>query len=312
MDKMLYQQRYKNFLQLLKETFRGRHVSPPGFENWQTIQNILEPLATEVAKNPEPYKKFTESPVPPEGFDFEAAVGFMLSINAYNFVASQAPAIYLDKKLGQALLRTDIPAIKDTPKLPFEDFLVMFPEGLFPTGTGGEKLKAVLISNLQGAQSFVGHGIVEKGKRMLVPSNLCHWYETSSAKDVAKVELEFLESEDDLNSKLHFIEALDAFYKNLILVYNSRPDLMYEEFFARPKKKTKADSNRMPVRILGRNYAPGVQRCVGVNKNKDVNKGTVMQAHWRRGHYHTVCHGKNRQERTLKWFEPIYVNFNKD
>ena len=312
MDKMLYQQHYKNFPQFLKETFRGRHVSPPGFENWQTIQNILEPLATEVAKNPEPYQKICESSAPPEGLDFDAAVEFLLSINAYNFVASQAPAIYLDKKLGQALLRTDIPAIKDTPKLPFENFLVMLPEGLFPTGTGGEKLKAVLISNLEGAQGFVGHGIVEKGKRMLIPSNLVYWYHPSTAKDVAKFELEFSESEDDINSKMNLIDAVDAFYKNLILVYNSRPDLMYEEFFARPKKKTKADSNRMPVRILGRNYTPGVQRCVAVNKNRDVNNGTVMRAHWRRGHYHTVCHGKNRQERTLKWFEPVYVNFNKD
>jgi hypothetical protein len=304
---------HKNFLQLSRETFKGRHVSPPGFESWQTIQNTLEPIATEVAKNPELYKKISESPAPPKDFNFENAADFILSVNAYNFVATQAPAIYLDKKLGQALLRTDIPAIKDTPKLPFENFLVMFPEGLFPTGTGGEKLKAVLISNLpEEEQGFVAHGIVEKGKRMLMPTNLVHWYETSTAKDVAKFDLEFSESEEDYNSKMNLIEAVDAFYKNLILVYNSRPDLMYEEFFARPKKKIKADSNRMPVRILGRNYTPGVQRCVAVNKNRDVNNGTVMRAHWRRGHYHTVRHGKNHQERTLKWFEPVYVNFNKD
>jgi hypothetical protein len=32
------------------------------------------------------------------------------------------------------------------------------------------------------------------------------------------------------------------------------------------------------------------------------------QAHWRRGHWHTVRYGEGRLQRRVDWFQPVYVN----
>lgn len=32
-----------------------------------------------------------------------------------------------------------------------------------------------------------------------------------------------------------------------------------------------------------------------------------VQSHWRRGHWHTVLHGKQRAQRRTQWFKPVYV-----
>ena len=32
-----------------------------------------------------------------------------------------------------------------------------------------------------------------------------------------------------------------------------------------------------------------------------------VRAHWRRGHWHTILFGKNKQERRVQWFKPVFV-----
>lgn len=305
----------KTYLSFFRESFKGRHVSPTGFMNWHALENVFALMRPGVENKPKAAIKDININ-PGDGVKLHA------SLAVYNFITNKSPVIYLDKKLAKALFRTDVPEIKDPPKLPFKSFLVMVPDGLYKQGSSGEKLVCILISETKlpdGTNALAGHGLIYRKSMMFWHTTHLNWGEPTKGVQPwgkpSKGELK-VEGIGEINLGAEFMNEVNdtahAFYKNLILIYNMRPDLVYEEFFARPKKRSKTDSNRMPVRILGRDYTPGVQRCVGVNKNKDVNKGTVMQAHWRRGHYHTVCHGKNRQERTLKWFEPIYVNFDKD
>ena len=309
------QPNFETFNSSFRESFKGRHVSPIGFPSWHSLESGFKFWGQSLER----HIKATPKADP----DTFKALHDALAV--YNFITNKSPVIYLDKKLAKALFRTDVPEIKDPPKLPFKSFLVMVPDGLYRQGKNGEKLACILIAETllpNGNNVLAGHGLVYRKGMMFWVTTLLNWYE--STKGVQPVEkqqsgelkIKAQNGEGRISIGDEFMadiqQTAHAFYKNLILIYNMRPDLVYEEFFARPKKRSKTDSNRMPVRILGRNYTPGVQRCVGVNKNKDVNKGTVMQAHWRRGHYHTVCHGKNRQERTLKWFEPIYVNFDKE
>lgn len=309
-----WQLKSKTFLSSFRESFKGRHVSPTGFVNWHELEKLFGMMGRSLAHNTE--AEFKDK-------DPYHAKRLHDALAVYNFITNKSPVIYLDKKLAKALFRTDVPEIKDPPKLPFKSFLVMVPDGLYKQGLSGERLVCILIAETKlpdGTNALAGHGLVYRKGMMFWHTTHLNWGEPTKGvqqpgEKPSKGELK-VEGVGKINFGAEFINEVNdtahAFYKNLILIYNMRPDLVYEEFFARPKKRSKTDSNRMPVRILGRDYTPGVQRCVGVNKNKDVNKGTVMQAHWRRGHYHTVCHGKNRQERTLKWFEPIYVNFDKD
>ena len=32
-----------------------------------------------------------------------------------------------------------------------------------------------------------------------------------------------------------------------------------------------------------------------------------VKPHWRRGHWHTVLKGKNRKERKMRWYQPVFV-----
>ena len=40
----------------------------------------------------------------------------------------------------------------------------------------------------------------------------------------------------------------------------------------------------------------------------DDNEGSPVAPHWRRGHWHTYLTGPKREQQSLKWIEPIYVN----
>ena len=35
--------------------------------------------------------------------------------------------------------------------------------------------------------------------------------------------------------------------------------------------------------------------------------GKPKKSHWRRGHWHTILQGPKRQQRKMKWFQPVYV-----
>jgi hypothetical protein len=42
------------------------------------------------------------------------------------------------------------------------------------------------------------------------------------------------------------------------------------------------------------------------DRGPGVPRGPV-QSHWRRGHWHTVLHGKQKAQRRTQWFKPVYV-----
>ena len=49
------------------------------------------------------------------------------------------------------------------------------------------------------------------------------------------------------------------------------------------------------------NWAPSEASPAG------SSSGTTRRPHWRRGHWHTVLHGEQRQSRRMQWFQPVYV-----
>lgn len=56
--------------------------------------------------------------------------------------------------------------------------------------------------------------------------------------------------------------------------------------------------------FLGRNYQHGRESLGGTHASPRL--------HFRRGHMHTVAHGKGRELRTVKWFRPLWVNLKKE
>jgi hypothetical protein len=56
---------------------------------------------------------------------------------------------------------------------------------------------------------------------------------------------------------------------------------------------------------IGRGFRYVREKTEG-SAGQESSRGNV-RAHWRRGHWHTILHGKGKQERRVQWFKPVFV-----
>lgn len=55
---------------------------------------------------------------------------------------------------------------------------------------------------------------------------------------------------------------------------------------------------------IGRNFK--IRRESSLAAGQET--GIKVRPHWRSGHWHTVRHGKGREQERLQWYRPTYVN----
>jgi len=122
---------------------------------------------------------------------------------------------------------------------------------------------------------------------------------------------------------LQFTEVADEVIKehfktvvNLILLMNQQPDIITEEYIPSKivplQKKYKVQSDIKPRAIcwVGKDFTTRVVKLKPKqNENILVISGNTrkVRPHWRRGHWHTVLKGKNRKERKMRWYQPVFV-----
>jgi len=116
---------------------------------------------------------------------------------------------------------------------------------------------------------------------------------------------------DDVECKTEdFI--LEKFMKNLILTLTYESKYVTEESI-KPSTKGKgfnsnATTKPFQVRWLGKNYTQ-IKHSVANKQDQDlINGKRIVRAHWRRGHWHTVCCGPKHKQRKQQWFKPVFVN----
>ncbi|NBS69836.1 hypothetical protein EBT31_13125 [bacterium] len=93
---------------------------------------------------------------------------------------------------------------------------------------------------------------------------------------------------------------------NSWLVHAHEPELIEQE--AVPVQGgfgTKANK-RSPIAPtwIGRNFK--IRRESAPTAGQET--GIKVRPHWRSGHWHTVRHGKGREQERLQWYRPVYVN----
>jgi len=122
--------------------------------------------------------------------------------------------------------------------------------------------------------------------------------------------LQFTEAEDKIFQK-QFLMII-----NLILLMNQQPDIITEEYIPSKviplPKKYKAQSPIKPSAIswVGKDFTTRIIKLKPKINEKDfVISGQTrkVKPHWRRGHWHTVLKGKNRKERKMRWYQPVFV-----
>ena len=122
---------------------------------------------------------------------------------------------------------------------------------------------------------------------------------------------------------LQFTEVADEVIKehfktvvNLLLLMNQQPDIITEEYIPSKivplQKKYKVQSDIKPRAIcwVGKDFTTRVVK-LKPKQNEDIlvisGNTRKVRPHWRRGHWHTVLKGKNRKERKMRWYQPVFV-----
>ena len=102
-----------------------------------------------------------------------------------------------------------------------------------------------------------------------------------------------------------FLDRINAFVIKLVFAMAARPQYLERESVQRPAKVKKGVVVRDELwnpNVLGRNYQ--------VAEPAEGGSHASPRIHWRRGHFHTVSHGKGRLLKRLDWFEPVMVGVN--
>ena len=103
---------------------------------------------------------------------------------------------------------------------------------------------------------------------------------------------------------------------NLLLLMNQQPDIITEEYIPskvidiQKKYKVQSPIKPSPISWVGKDFTRRVIKLKPKIDEKDfVISGNTrkVRPHWRRGHWHTVLKGKNRKERKMRWYQPVFV-----
>lgn len=101
---------------------------------------------------------------------------------------------------------------------------------------------------------------------------------------------------------------------NMILLMNQQPDIEVEYMppsitipVQRGFSKPEVFKPR-PITWVGKEFS---KRIVKIYPKTDdllpKQPGIPKRSHWRRGHWHTVLQGPRREQRRMKWYEPVFI-----
>lgn len=298
-----------------------KYVSPKDFTPWN--ETIL-PFAT--AGDPKVLKCIVEQ---------ADTTGLTAAINcghAANIAgALDAPAVYVERALAEAVLHTDVSAM-ERPHTVLPVFFICLPCGLLYDDEGLNITSLLVVENLAFIEmSATFHRISKERKDELYEyakkaGHLKHlrifainkrgsvittdtgWDEDTIVSDVDVDNIPHSGPQFNKDMFLGVLTKIRRVVKNVILIYNYQRDLVEhvtvtsgKGFSLRPQSKTRSP---LPTTLLGKGFLAKKTRTAVIG----AKAGIRLRSHWRKGHWHTVLTGAGRKERKLRWFQPVYVN----
>jgi hypothetical protein len=264
-----------------------KYKSPSGYPNWLKILrkvNIAYDIADQVQK------EFSTTRLTRELCQEEHAALVVTCA-----IASLSPPICVHENIIEALANTDVKPM-ETPEYALPFFVFLLPKDFKP---------AIKLPDYQGFDlnfyaAFVACLPDCVKVTYISETTICYgsyqWTELITEEDGGK--------EED--------HILEKFMKNLILMYMYEPKYLTEETIKLPTKGKGFGSSEkdkpFQMRWLGKNYKQVRQTVVCKDNTVDPDNKRSVRAHWRRGHWHTVCHGPKHKQRRQQWFKPVFVN----
>jgi hypothetical protein len=298
-----------------------KYVSPKDFTPWN---NIVLPFAT--AGDPKVLKSVVEQG---DSTDLKAVINCGHAADIAG--ALDAPAVYVERALAEAVLHTDVSAM-ERPHTVLPVFFICLPCGLLYDDEGLNITSLLVVENLAFIEMSATFNRISKERkdtlyedakeaghlrhlRIFAVNNMgsvittdTGWDEDTIVSDVNVDNIQHNGPELRKDVFLAVLTKMRRVVKNIILIYNYQRDLVEHVtvttgrgFSLRPKSKTRSP---LPTAVLGRNFLAKKTRTSVIS----AKTGIRLRPHWRKGHWHTVLTGAGRKERKLRWFQPVYVN----
>ena len=262
----------KNFkfvktLNTTEKAFYFKYVSPIGYYSWHKV-------ASKYIQN---YKNTSKE---------------------QRFKIFSSPAYYLTDELVKAFIDTPVDNLKldEEPKIINNSFFVL-------QSTSITNVKYVFVDCIYQKGFVYLHISLNK------PSNFEGYSIKFSWKDLSN----FKQTDGTINND-ELIQNQFRIIVNMILLMNQQPDIELEYMppsitipVQRGFSKPEIFKPR-PIVWIGKEFSKRVVKIYP--KKEDIllkQAGFPKRPHWRRGHWHTVLQGPKREQRRMKWYEPVYI-----
>jgi len=250
-----------------------------------------------------------------------------------------APAVYLDPNLTDALLQTDVNAMSP-PELVLPCFFICLPKNKLFCDEGYQitsllvTVQSVYLEHAQSILNIPDATYARACEREKAEGNTDNIRVFAYTDDGSVLSLTYGWGQDTLvdhdDTPIHPSDLADYEYdessfrrmssqmmrvvKNVILIYNYQKNLVHT-CTAQPHsggfgvKQRKTKRAPLPITLLGKDF---LVRNSSRQSQDAAKTGLTVRPHWRKGHWHTTVCGTGRTERRLKWFQPVYVNSSLD
>ena len=260
--------KYIQGLSTTEKAFYFKYVSPIGYYSWHKVaSNYIENY-----KNSSQEKRFK---------------------------VFSSPAYYLTDELAKAFINTPVQDLKldEEPKIVNNSFFVF-------QSTALNNVKYVFVDCVYQKGYVHLHISFYKNRGTFTGQSLrFSWKNLSKFKKTngTKITDELIENQFNI-------------IVNMILLMNQQPDIEVEYMppsitipVQRGFSKPEVFKPR-PITWVGKEFS---KRIVKIYPKTDdllpKQAGVPKRSHWRRGHWHTVLQGPKREQRRMRWFEPVYV-----
>ena len=307
-----------------------KYVSPKGFLPWNTTALLLAAVGDTKLVTKMYHSVSSDAEIRP-------LIDCLYAVNTA--AALDAPAVYIDRNLAEAILHTDVNAM-ERPNTVLPAFYICLPRGLLYDDDNLEICLLVVAENaafLTCATTWSENISKERAYELwnyakdhdqlndlrifainadgAVISAPTSWDENTLVDDAYVENTNYDPIHYDKQKRQSFIQTLSKIMrlvKNVVLIYNYQKHLVQDVQVTVGKGFYKRRSNKkrtpLPTPILGRDFL--VQKARAQSSNTRTT--THVRPHWRKGHWHTTLCGTGRKERRLKWFQPVYVNASLD
>lgn len=282
-----------------------QYRSPAGYYNWR------EHLVTLSAES-----LYAAEGHPLAAWSRTYGTSKSIGVIAYAALREKAPAVYVTAELVEALRQTDAPPIPDDLPSVLPAVHFMLPLGAFPTEVDGHSVYAITVErcgrdNITNPTPGLGSVVF----RLVGNSTEREGYTSVVGSKAGEYGVEFFHDKQALDvlpqtkGVLDVCKQMEALAINLMLLLAYKPDMLQDDPHGSGVPRgfqTAKEQKRhiLPTTWLGKNFTAKRREAAA----KPVGSHASPQAHWRRGHWHTVRYGKGKEQRRVDWFQPVYVN----